>query len=132
MIIGKDIHQMLDELDRSRKKDAEKVEASYRENRNFRRSRVVWEAKVKVYFNDVTLKSEVREVHGIVRDISANGARVELTQPISERVGLELIIPKLGTFSCDSVWINDCQVGIRFNEPPEVIFQHLVRILPNA
>ncbi|OUR75250.1 hypothetical protein A9Q83_17595 [Alphaproteobacteria bacterium 46_93_T64] len=132
MIIGKDIHQMLNDLDRSREKDEAKDSENYRENRNFRRSRVVWEAKIKIYFNDVTLKSEVREVHGVVRDISANGARLELAQPIAERAGLELVIPKLGTFPCETVWISDCQVGIRFNEPPEIVFQHLVRILPNA
>lgn len=132
MIIGKDIHQMLNDLERSREKDETKDADNYRENRNFRRSRVVWEAKVKIYFNDVTLRSEMREVQGVVRDISANGARLELTQPISERAGLELIIPKLGTFSCDTVWNSDCQIGIRFNEPPEVIFRHLVRVLPNA
>ncbi|WP_025897786.1 PilZ domain-containing protein [Sneathiella glossodoripedis] len=132
MIIGKDIQEMLNELDVQRASDQNKNSETYVENRHFRRSRVVWEAKVKVYFNDVTLKSDVREISGVVRDISANGARVELERPILEKVGLELIIPKLGIFPCETVWSKDSQVGIRFNEKPDVVFKHLVKVLPNA
>ena len=132
MIIGKDIQRMLDELDEARSDDKGGSEARNREKRCFRRSRVVWEAKVKVYFNDVTLKSEVREVHGMVRDISANGAKLVLKEPISETMGLDLIIPKLGHFMCDAVWVNDCMVGVQFKDDPETVFKHLTRVLPNA
>lgn len=132
MIIGKDIHEMLNELDVQRSKEKAVDAKTYMESRNFRRSRVVWEAKVKVYFNDVTLKSEVREITGVVRDISANGARLELDQPIVEKVGLELIIPKLGIFPCETVWRKDNQVGIKFRESPDTVFKHLTKVLPNA
>lgn len=132
MIIGKDIHEMLNELDVQRAKEVGANDSTYIENRYFRRSRVVWEAKVKVYFNDITLKSEVREISGVVRDISANGARLDLEQPIVEKLGLELIIPKLGIFPCETVWRKDNQVGIRFNEKPETVFRHLIKVLPNA
>jgi len=131
MIIGKDIHEMLNELDIVRAKAAGKSVPDYVENRNFRRSRVVWEAKVRMYFNDVTLKSEVREVSGVVRDISANGAKLELSQPVTKRAGLELIIPKLGTFPCEAVWVNDCQIGLQFKDKPEIVSHHLVRVLSN-
>lgn len=131
MIIGKDIHEMLNELDVARAKE-EKQSETYIENRNFRRSRVVWEAKIKVYFNDVTLKNETYEVSGVVRDISANGAKLELDQPITGKFGLELVVPKLGNFPCESVWVNGNQMGIKFNEPPEVVFHHLIKVLPNA
>ena len=132
MIIGKDIHEMLNELDVQRAKEVGSDDSTYVENRYFRRSRVVWEAKVKVYFNDITLKSEVREISGVVRDISANGARLDLEQPIVEKVGLELIIPKLGIFPCETVWRKDNQVGIRFSEKPDIVFNHLTKVLPNA
>ncbi|MBO6825519.1 MAG: PilZ domain-containing protein [Sneathiella sp.] len=132
MIIGKDIKRMLDELDEARSQEKGDVNAPYRENRSYRRSRVVWEAQVRVYFNDVTLKSEVREVPGVVRDISANGAKLVLNEPISEMVGLDLIIPKLGQFPCDAVWANDCIVGVQFKDDPATVFQHLTRVLPNA
>jgi PilZ domain len=132
MIIGKDIQKMLEELDRAREKNPSSQDALYRENRSYRRSRVVWEARVKIFFNDVTLKSEIREINGIVRDISANGAKIELTEPIAERVGLELIIPKLGIFPCDAAWVNDCLIGVQFKDNPETVFDHLTRVLPNA
>jgi len=132
MIIGKDIKRMLDELDEVRREEKTEGTAQYRENRSYRRSRVVWEAKVRVYFNDVTLKSEMREVQGVVRDISANGAKLVLTEKISEMVGLDLIIPKLGQFPCDAVWVSDCIVGVQFKDDPETVFQHLTRVLPNA
>ncbi|MEP3247718.1 MAG: PilZ domain-containing protein [Sneathiella sp.] len=132
MIIGKDIHAMLAALEKERAAEAGQTEEQYRENRNFRRSRVVWEAKLKVYFNDVTLKGEVREVHGVVRDISANGAKVDLEEPLSETVDLELHIPKLGVFPCHIVWQNHARVGIQFVEPPEAVFSHLARVLPKA
>ncbi len=123
---------MLSELERSREQRDKTVEEMYRENRSFRRSRVVWEAKLKVYFNDVTLKGEVREVHGVVRDISANGAKVDLKEPLLERVDLDLVIPKLGTFPCNIVWQDDRRVGIQFKESPETVFSHLIQVLPNA
>ncbi len=132
MIVGRDIQEMLRELDQQRAQEAGSENNTYSENRNFRRSRVVWEAKVKVYFNDITLKSEVRELSGVVRDISANGARLDLEGPILEKVGLELIIPKLGIFPCETVWRKDNQVGIRFNENPDTVFNHLIKVLPNA
>lgn len=132
MIIGKDIKRMLDELDEVRSEEKAEKAPSYRENRSYRRSRVVWEAQVRVYFNDVTLKSEIREVHGVVRDISANGAKLVLDERIAEMVGLDLIIPKLGQFPCDAVWVNDCIVGVQFKDDPETVFQHLTRVLPNA
>jgi len=132
MIIGKDIKRMLDELDEVRSEEKAEKTPSYRENRCYRRSRVVWQAQVRVYFNDVTLKSEVREVHGVVRDISANGAKLVLDERIAEMVGLDLIIPKLGQFPCDAVWVNDCIVGVQFKDDPETVFQHLTRVLPNA
>jgi hypothetical protein len=132
MIIGRDIQEMLKELDQHRAQETGVDSNTYSENRNFRRSRVVWEAKVKVYFNDITLKSEVRELSGVVRDISANGARLDLEGPILEKVGLELIIPKLGIFPCETVWRKDNQVGIRFNENPDTVFNHLIKVLPNA
>ncbi len=53
MIIGKDIKRMLDELDEARAQEKGKGTSSYRENRSYRRSRVVWEAQVRVYFKDV-------------------------------------------------------------------------------
>lgn len=132
MIIGKDIHEMLSELERSREQSDRDNDALYRENRNFRRSRVVWEAKLKVYFNDVTLKGDVREVHGVVRDISANGAKVDLKESLTERIDLELHIPKLGVFPCNIVWQDGARVGIQFKESPEAIFSHLIQVLPNA
>ena len=132
MIIGKDIHEMLAQLERERSSGAEDGEALYKENRNFRRNRVVWEAKLKMYFNDVTLKGEVREIPGVVRDISANGAKVDLNEPISEKVDLELHIPKLGVFPCNIVWQNHNRVGIQFIESPDAVFAHLARVLPGA
>ncbi|WP_169567243.1 PilZ domain-containing protein [Sneathiella limimaris] len=132
MIIGKDIHQMLNELDMQRARELGEAPKNYTENRKYRRSRVVWEAQVKVYFNDITLKSEVREVHGVVRDISANGARLDLDQPIIEKVGLVLVIPKLGKFPCETMWCKGKQVGIQFKDSPDNVFQHLIKVLPNA
>ncbi len=132
MIIGKDIQDMLTELESSRDGAGPDKEALYRENRDFRRSRVVWEAKLKVFFNDVTLKGEVREVSGVVRDISANGAKVDLKEPLSERIDLELHIPKLGVFPCNIVWQDGKRVGIQFKESPEAVFSHLIQVLPNA
>lgn len=132
MIIGKDIHEMLSELERSQEQQAKDNDALYRENRGYRRSRVVWEAKLKVYFNDVTLRGEVREVHGVVRDISANGAKVDLKEPLLERIDLELHIPKLGVFPCNIVWQDGSRVGIQFKESPDAVFSHLIQVLPNA
>lgn len=132
MIIGKDIQDMLTELEHSREQKDKEQDALYRENRGFRRSRVVWEAKLKVYFNDVTLKGDVREVAGIVRDISANGAKVDLKEPLMERIDLELHIPKLGVFPCNIVWQDNERVGLQFKESPETVFTNLIQVLPNA
>ncbi|MEH6403136.1 MAG: PilZ domain-containing protein [Sneathiella sp.] len=132
MIIGKDIHDMLSELERLSDEKSKVTRADYQENRNFRRSRVVWEAKLKAYFNDITLKGEVREVSGVVRDISANGAKVHLTETFPEHSNLELQIPKLGVFPCHIVWEDGRRVGIQFSESPEQIFAQLTKVLPNA
>jgi len=132
MIIGKDIHDMLGELERLAEEKNKITRADYQENRNFRRSRVVWEAKLKAYFNDITLKGEVREVPGVVRDISANGAKVQLDETFPEHTNLELHIPKLGIFPCQIVWENGRRVGIQFSESPEQVFAQLTKVLPNA
>lgn len=132
MIIGKDIHDMLSELERIAEEKAKITKEAYQENRNYRRSRVVWEAKLKAYFNDITLKGDVREVSGIVRDISANGAKVQLSEAFLEHSNLELHIPKLGVFPCQIVWERDESVGIQFSESPEQVFAQLTKILPNA
>ncbi|WP_169543330.1 PilZ domain-containing protein [Sneathiella aquimaris] len=132
MIIGKDIQEMLSKLESERASAGASGETVYAENRAFRRSRVVWEAKLKLCFNQVTLKGEVREITGVVRDISANGAKVDLSEPIFEKTDLELHIPKLGMFRCNVVWQDHTRVGIQFVDNPDTIFAHLTRILPKA
>lgn len=132
MIIGKDIQNMLKQLEEEQSAKEGASASLYKENRCYRRSRVVWEAKLKMFFNDVTLKGEVREVHGVVRDISANGAKVDLQENIQERAGLELHIPKMGVFPCNIVWQDGTRVGIQFTDSPDTVFSHLARVLPKV
>ncbi|GLQ05412.1 PilZ domain-containing protein [Sneathiella chinensis] len=130
MTIGPDIKGLLDELEaRQAAVEAAATDtAPYSENRRYRRSRVVWEARLKMSLQDVTLRSRITEVKGVVRDVSANGARVDLFGELDLEADLEMILPSIATFPCKAVWAKGQQVGLQFKDSPDQVYQAISRV----
>ncbi|WP_373085886.1 PilZ domain-containing protein [Sneathiella sp.] len=126
MIIAEDIKKMLRALDTNA---GSKINERAK-NRKFLRSEVKWPATIRAERGHACLHEEEREVTGIIKDISANGARIDVDGLFFEKNNLLLNIPKLGTVRCDLVWRRGNKIGLQFSEDPKRILEQLRKILP--
>ncbi|TNE36468.1 MAG: PilZ domain-containing protein [Alphaproteobacteria bacterium] len=126
MIIAEDIKKMLRALD----VDIDQKKGDPAEQRRFRRSKVHWPATIRAERGHACLHEEEREVTGIIKDVSANGARIDVDGLFFEKNNLLLKIPDLGAVRCDLVWRRGNKIGLQFSEDPEMIKEKLQQILP--
>jgi transcription elongation factor len=126
MIIAEDIKKMLRALE---------VESDHKKHgnisdRRYVRKEVRWSATIRAEHGHACLHEEEREVSGIIKDISANGARIDVNGVFFEKNNLMLTIPEMGALRCDLVWRRGNKIGVQFSEDPGRILQQLRKIIP--
>lgn len=126
MIIAKDIKKMLRALD---------VESDHKKtgtaaDRKYRRADVRWPATIRAERGHACLHEEEREVTGIIKDISANGARIDVDGLFFEKNNLLLHATQLGAIRCDLVWRRGNKIGLQFSEDPRMILEKLQELIP--
>ncbi|NQU69998.1 MAG: PilZ domain-containing protein [Rhodospirillales bacterium] len=94
------------------------------ENRRFPRTSVIWSG---------TLETNDQKYDCIAVNLSANGAKLQITQPMDDYAGAwTLTIPRLGTFNAELAWRapeDGKQIGLMFQNPPVAVAQQLSKIL---
>ena len=126
MIIAKDIKKMLRALE---------VESDYKASgsaadRRFHRADVTWAATIRAERGHACLHEEEREVSGVIKDISANGARIDVEGVFFEKNNLLLQATELGAVRCDIVWRRGNKIGLQFSEDPKKILDKLQELIP--
>ena len=126
MIIAKDIKKMLRALE---------VESDHKKNgtaadRRFCRADVKWPATIRAERGHACLHEEEREVSGVIKDISANGARIDVDGLFFEKNNLLLQATQLGAVRCDLVWRRGNKIGLQFSEDPKKILERLQELIP--
>ncbi len=51
-----------------------------------------------------------------VRDVSVNGALIEVSMPLQEDTEAELVLPKIGTVACTVAWVRHFRCGLLFKQ----------------
>ena len=97
------------------------------EHRKFPRTNVVWEGILET----------CGETHDcVVLNLSANGARLKLDEPVSgHHWSGVLSIPKLGAFKAKVVWSTPKgtnEIGLTFQDPPAAVALALADALPRS
>lgn len=126
MIIANDIKRMLRALDFEHDHGA----TGMVENRRYQRVDVAWFATLRAERGNACLHEEEHEVSGTIRDISANGARIDVTEPFFEKNNLLLTTSQLGIVRCDLVWRRGNKIGLQFSEDPRRILARLKELIP--
>jgi hypothetical protein len=126
MIIAKDIKKMLRALD----VESDHKKTGSAKDRKYRRAEVMWPATICAERGHACLHEEEREVAGIIKDISANGARIDVDGLFFEKNNLLLNIPDLGAVRCDLVWRRGNKIGLQFSEDPKKILEKLQEFIP--
>lgn len=126
MIIAKDIKKMLRALDA----ENDHMKTGSAKDRRYRRADVLWPATIRAERGHACLHEEEREVSGIIKDISANGARIDVEGLFFEKNNLLLQATQLGALRCDLVWRRGNKIGLQFSEDPAKILKKLQELLP--
>jgi len=126
MIIAEDIKKMLRVLEAE---NDHKLSGKAKD-RKFLRSDVKWRATIRCEQGHACLHEEEREVSGVIRDISANGARIDVNGLFFEKNNLMLTITEMGALRCDLVWRRGNKIGVQFSEDPQYVLDCLRKIIP--
>lgn len=126
MIIAKDIKKML----RALEVESDHLKTGTAADRRYRRADVTWSATIRAERGHACLHEEEREVSGIIRDISANGARIDVNGLFFEKNNLLLQTSQLGALRCDLVWRRGNKIGLQFSEDPKKIHEKLQELIP--
>ncbi|MAL78902.1 MAG: hypothetical protein CMN55_07275 [Sneathiella sp.] len=126
MIIANDIKKMLRALDFEEDHRSTGTAA----DRRYRRADVQWQATIRAERGNACLHEEEREVCGIIKDISANGARIDVDGLFFEKNNLLLQTSQLGILRCDLVWRRGNKIGLQFSEDPKQILARLQKLIP--
>ncbi len=126
MIIANDIKRMLRALNFE---DDYRLEGSAADRR-YQRVDVEWLATIRAESGNACIHEEEREVSGTIRDISANGARLDVDGLFFEKNNLLLQSSQLGIVRCDVVWRRGNKIGLQFSEDPKRIHARLKELLP--
>jgi hypothetical protein len=126
MIIAKDIKKML----RSLEVECDHKKSGTAADRRYRRADVTCPATIRAERGHACLHEEEREVSGIIKDISANGARIDVDGLFFEKNNLLLQASQLGAIRCDLVWRRGNKIGLQFSEDPKKIQEKLQELIP--
>lgn len=126
MIIANDIKKMLRSLDFQ--EDHKSVGTAA--DRRYCRADVQWQATIRTERGNACLHEEEREVSGIIKDISANGARIDVDGLFFEKNNLLLHTSQLGILRCDLVWRRGNKIGLQFSEDPKRLLVQLQELIP--
>lgn len=126
MIIAEDIKKMLKALEaESNRKHTGSIQ-----DRIYPRREGDWRATIKAEHGHASLHEAEREVAGVIKDISANGARIDVNGSFFEKNNLLLTISDQCTFRCDLVWRRGNKIGLQFSEDPKRVLRELNKISP--
>ena len=92
-----------------------------RERRRYKRTRVLMAAK---------LVSAQRATGGLVLDISANGAQIQLPEPLVPDSAMTLRLAETVDLGVEIVWRNRNRLGLRFRDLPSQISSIFAGLLP--
>lgn len=97
------------------------------ERRRYPRTKVVWPGILEV---------GGRQIGCTVLDLSANGAKVRLTEPLARSAWSGILsIPQLGAFAAQVAWSapgHGIEIGLTFQAPPAAVALMLRRALPTS
>jgi PilZ domain len=126
MIIAEDIKKMLKALEaESNRKHTGSIQ-----DRIYSRRQGDWLATIRAEHGHASLHEAEREVTGVIKDISANGARIDVDSSFFEKNNLLLTISDQCIFRCDLVWRRGNKIGLQFSEDPKKVLRELEKILP--
>jgi hypothetical protein len=126
MIIAEDIKKMLRALDAGH----DHKPTGTASDRKYIRNDVRWRATIRAEQGHACLHEEEREVTGTIKDISANGARIDVNGLFFEKNNLLLTVQEMGALRCDLVWRRGNKIGVQFSEDPQRVREQLSKIIP--
>ncbi|PHQ72210.1 MAG: hypothetical protein COB93_01215 [Sneathiella sp.] len=126
MIIAEDIKKML----RALEAENDHKSGGTAKDRRFSRNSVKWRATIRCEQGHACLHEEEREASGVIKDISANGARIDVRGSFFEKNNLLLTIAEMGALRCDLVWRRGNKIGVQFTEDPQHVLDLLRKIIP--
>lgn len=92
-----------------------------RERRRYKRTHVLFPGQ---------LISGDRIVDGVVLDVSANGAGMQLPKPVKFRSAITLRLARSIDFPVELIWDKENFLGLRFREAPARVAAILAGVLP--
>lgn len=126
MIIAEDIKKMLKALEAENNHS----HSGSIQDRIYPRRDGVWQATIRAEQGHASLHEAEREVSGVIKDISANGARIDVDGSFFEKNNLVLTISGQCVFRCDLVWRRGNKIGLQFSEDPKKVIRELEKISP--
>ncbi|USG61727.1 PilZ domain-containing protein [Sneathiella marina] len=126
MIIAEDIKNMLKALEaENNHKHGGSIQ-----DRVYPRRDGEWQATIRAEQGHECLHEAEREVSGVIKDISANGARIDVESSFFEKNNLILTISGQCEFRCDLVWRRGNKIGLQFSEDPKKVVKELEKVSP--
>lgn len=126
MIIAEDIKNMLKALEAKNNRN----HSGSIQDRVYPRRGGKWKATIRAEQGHASLHEAEREVSGVIKDISANGARIDVDGSFFEKNNLVLTISEQCIFRCDLVWRRGNKIGLQFSEDPKKVVKELEKMSP--